>query len=197
MASEVSSDFYDNLDLKYPEIGIAIDDIDRMNPGKVRFIIPVLTPGLSTTQASDNTIYQQDKTNLQNASNVKLEVENLKVSNYITIGIPKELCVLPGGKYDVTEGTINLSGGTEQINSANISGTGGVYPSDISVGSISVSGSVTNGKLTLNESGVKGWINITPQDRIIKKGSKWIISFIGGDITNPQVIGRYYDEDYK
>ena len=33
----------------------------------------------------------------------------------------------------------------------------------------------------------------TPEDRFIDAGSKWIVVFIGGDITKPQIIGRYYE----
>ena len=33
----------------------------------------------------------------------------------------------------------------------------------------------------------------SPDDTIIKSGSKWIIVFVGGDITKPRAIARYID----
>ena len=45
MASQ--SDYYGNVDLRYAEVGIAMQKIDRMNPGMVKFSIPTLTPGMS------------------------------------------------------------------------------------------------------------------------------------------------------
>ena len=43
----------------------------------------------------------------------------------------------------------------------------------------------------------KGILNIIPTDeyRYIDKGSKWIVVFIGGDINQPQLIGRYVEQD--
>lgn len=129
------SDFYDKLDLKYPEIAIAMEDIDRSNPGKIKFIIPVLTPNLDSTRLMSNTIYQT-KANLRNNSSFKLEVENITLTNYIEIPVPSEVCMT------LVCGTIGM-------------------PDDI---------------------------------RYIKKGSKWIVVFVGGDITKPRIISRYLDD---
>jgi len=125
------SDFYDKLDLKYPEIAIAMEDIDRTNPGKVKFIIPVLTPNLDITKILSSTIYQ-NRANLKNNSSAKLEIETITLTNYIEIPVPREICGV-----------------------TNISMEDGIY---------------------------------------IKKGSKWIVVFVGGDITKPRVISRYLDD---
>lgn len=120
-------DFYDKMDLKYPEIAIAIDDIDRCNPGNVRFIIPVLTPLMDNGKPITDSI-RQNKSSLRNDQSVKLEVENIIVTNFISIKVPQEVC--------------------------------NVYQVDDS-------------------------------NRIISAGSKWIVVFVGGDITKPRIISRY------
>ena len=57
--------FYDELDLKYPEIAIAIDKIDRLKPKNIRFGIPILTPYMNTSKAEESTIYQNKQNLLQ------------------------------------------------------------------------------------------------------------------------------------
>ena len=120
-------DFYDKMDLKYPEIAIAMDDIDRMNPGEIRFAIPILTPLMDNSKPVVDTI-RQTKSNLRNDPSVKLEVDNIRIANFISIRVPQEVCNV----YQLTE-----------------------------------------------------------ENRIIKSGSKWIVVFVGGDITKPRIISRY------
>ena len=120
-------DFYDKMDLKYPEIAIAMDDIDRVNPGTIRFSIPILTPLMDNTNPTTNTI-RQNVSNLRNDKSVKLEIEDIRVTNFISIRVPQEVCNV----YELTE-----------------------------------------------------------SNRIIKAGSKWIVVFVGGDITKPRIISRY------
>ena len=122
------SNFYDELDLKYPEIGIAMDPINRVNPGVVRFIIPVLTPNMDNSKIVTSTIYQ-NSSNLKNSNKQSFEISNLTVTNYIEIPIPREICGIPKA----------------------------------------------------------------PEDILIPKESKWIIVFVGGDITRPRAIARYLD----
>jgi len=118
--------FYDNMDLRYPEIGIAMQQIDRLNPGEVKFIIPVLTPNMDNSRLIESKIHQ-NKSSLMN-KNKNIEIETLSVSNYITIKIPREVCSM---------------------------------------------------------------FYIADDDRFIPSGSKWIIVFVGGDITKPRVIAPY------
>lgn len=122
------SDFYDKLDLKYPEIGIAMEDIIRSESSMVKFIIPVLTPNLDSTKLINQTIYQ-NKINLMNENKSKFEVDNIQLTNYVQIPVPVEVR--------------------------------GNYPY---VG-----------------------------NDVIEKGSKWIIVFVGGDITKPRAIARYME----
>ena len=122
------TDFYDNLDLKYPEIGIEIEDIDRRNPGRVKMIIPILTPNMDNTKVIEKIAYQ-NSSNLKNAKK-NVNIQNIKITNYVEVPIPAEICTI--SEYD--------------------------------------------------------------DDRFtIKAGSKWIIVFIGGDITKPRPIARYLD----
>lgn len=118
--------FYDNMDLRYPEIGIAMQQIDRFNPGDVKFIIPVLTPNMDNSRLVESKIHQ-NKDSLMN-KNKNIEVESLDIRNYITIKMPREVCSM-------------------------------FYISD--------------------------------NDRYIPSGSKWIIVFVGGDITKPRIIAPY------
>ena len=122
------TNFYDTLDLKYPEIGIAIQDIDRANPGKVKIIIPILTPNMDNTKIIEKVVYQNNY-NLQNARKNAVNIQNIKLTNYIEIPFPKEICTTFDGD----------------------------------------------------------------EENIIKSGSKWLIVFVGGDITKPRPISRYID----
>ncbi len=120
--------FYDTLDLKYPEIGIAMQDIDRTNPGKVKIIIPILTPNMDSSKLIEKTAYQ-NSSNLKNAKKNTVNIQNIKITNYIEIPFPKEICTTFEGD----------------------------------------------------------------EENIIKSGSKWLIVFVGGDITKPRPISRFID----
>ena len=122
--------FYDKLDLKYPEIGIAIEEIYCPNPGKIKVVIPILTPEAASAGESEETIIQRSGGNLLNSSKngTVFEVSDVIKRNYLEIKFPREICM----------------------------------PDD---------------QLT----------------RVIWKGSKWIIVFLGGDITKPYPIARYYE----
>lgn len=193
------TNFYDDLDLKYPEIAIAMEDIDRTKPGKVKFCIPVLTPNMDNEKMSENTEHQ-NASNLVNADKRGLDITNIQISNYIEIYVPPEFCALDGGEYEITSGTVNIVGGGIDINgyasiSGSISGSGSVGVESIHVNG-QVSGDETiNGTQSVNGASISGTITITPSNKIIPAGSKWIVVFIGGDITKPRIIGRYNEEE--
>lgn len=186
-----STDFYDELDLRYPEIAICLDKIDRTNPGTKNFYIPVLTPNLDTTslKTSTSTVYQNNA-NLENQN--KFAIGNVQIQNYIPITIPRELCAYVGGDFEnknVTSLSVKSSG--KITISGYTGGSGGEVHSHqtlAGVGSLSFNGS---------ESIFEGTINTIPvdSDRFIPAGSKWIVVFIGGDIGKPQIIGRYTDPE--
>lgn len=157
------TNYYDELDLKYPEIAIAMDDIDRLDPQPTRFIIPILTPNMNNSDISEQIIHQ-NKGNLQNSDTV-LEINNINVTNYITLPVPKEVC---GGLETELYKLASF------VNKANLSGSGG----EVAYYSFSSS------KASIFDF-------ITDDIRYIKKGSKWLVVFVGGDITNPRIIARY------
>lgn len=203
------TNFYDELDLKYPEIAIAMEDIDRVNPGKIKFSIPILTPSMDNNKTKEN-IERQNTANLMNADKKGLDIQNIQISNYIEIPIPSELCTLDAGTYEIIKGTINILNAAERVSgsangntsiSGNISGTGSVsdYAGTINIsgsvrGDMNISGFVTSGTANLSGGEISGNISIIPTDRIIPAGSKWIVVFIGGDITKPRIIGRYIED---
>lgn len=186
------TDFYDELDLRYPEIAVCLDVIDRTNPGTKNFYIPVLTPNVDTTSLKKKTqTIRQTNATLVNEN--KPNISSVEVQNYIPIKIPKELCAFVGGDFNVVnvesievnaDGRITIGGSTDV--------SGGLAPHSHST--LSGIGSFTfQGQDTL----YKGILNIIPTDeyRYIDKGSKWIVVFIGGDINQPQLIGRYVEQD--
>ncbi|MDD3122083.1 MAG: hypothetical protein PHC62_01045 [Candidatus Izemoplasmatales bacterium] len=76
--------FYDNLDLKYPEIAICLENTVT-NIGK--FFIPILTPTLSKKEP----YYKQDmEFNVRNVVNSQeLRIFPTFTSNYIELPLPK------------------------------------------------------------------------------------------------------------
>jgi hypothetical protein len=164
------SSFYDELDLKYPEIAICVERIDRLNPGNPKFIIPVLTPNMSIDNESSQSI-RQNTSNLRNGD-ISPEITDITMSNYMKIPLPKELC----GNYDskflqavrfLIDTTISCSSSnSEDYHSCN--------------------GTLNKKFNTLYQV----LINMT-SSRYIKKGSKWIVVFVGGDVTKPRIIAPY------
>ena len=180
------SNFYDELDLKYPEIAIAMERIDRLNPGTIQFSIPVLTPNMDNSKTT-NTVVHQNTLNLKNKNKYQFEIENINVSNYISIPIPTELCAPSFDKLTITGGHLQI--GTLSDNETTITATlTRLEDSDIYR---------IRGKYSGNPymSAVRGELKceLYEEDRYIEAGSKWIVIFIGGDITKPQIIGRYYE----
>lgn len=230
------TDFYSSgdMDLTYLELGIALQRIDRMNPGIIPFCIPVLTPTMNQSSAVDNKVIQANKTNIVSDNSSAVDVSNIQVSNYINIEIPKELCCLPAPIYDITgnvviDGSYNLKGNHSITITGDISASGNISltgTEDISgtvtntptgepyvytytanngsvnargSGDINMNGTITgtethsSGTGTINIDGtIEGTIKTTLNDanRYIESGSKWLIAFIGGDVSMPRVICR-------
>ena len=190
-------DFYTDMDLRYPEIAVCIERIDRVNPGTKKFYIPVLTPNVDTTslKTKDNIVYQ---TNSNIANEQSVSISNVTVSNYIEMTIPRELCGYVGGKHKIKGQGKSIFQAIKLAlkGSTNISGTGTVGPAD-SYSVLSVSGARLS-SMDVNGTGNDEYTNealeeFDPVERYIEKGSKWIVVFIGGDINQPQIIARYTD----
>lgn len=182
------ANFYDELDLRYVEIGICMERIDRTNPGSLPFIIPVLTPEWSSGSLQDNNVIQRDKSNIQNEDPGSVEVSDIQTSNYVYITIPRELCAQPDCEYYV-EGFLHLRGKFDSYSA--LAGSGSV----IEGGSINVSG--TLGSFVANDTQVvyDSTLMCVPTDpwRYIDPPSKWGIIFLGGDVNMPRVICRLPD----
>lgn len=189
------NNYYDSssVNMKYLEIGIALDPIDRMNPGLVPFCIPVLTPNSSKNTSTSTKIIQKSKTNIFTENKDAVDVSNIEIGNTIYIEIPKELTSLPGAIYDV-KGTLDIVGdGSININTSHMEGTGTV--SEL-LGKIDVSGSTQgNMQITIHNTTVTGTLDLTLNDsnRYIPANSRWLISFIGGDMSMPCVVCRLPD----
>ena len=77
-------EFYQDLDLRYPEIAICIDAIDRYT-GK--FIIPILTPILDKDKVYDITDINVNKSNILSDSS-SMDITPCTSSNYLTLTVP-------------------------------------------------------------------------------------------------------------
>lgn len=164
------SDFYDTLDLKYPEIAVCIERIDRLNPGNPKFIIPVLTPNMSTDTESTQSI-RQNSSNLRNGG-TSPEITDITMSNYMQIPLPKELC----GNYD-SKFLQAIRFLVDVTLTCNNSGSGDSH--------------TCNGTLTKKFNTLYEILSSLTSSRYIKKGSKWIVVFVGGDVTKPRIIAPY------
>ena len=142
--------FYDNMDLRYPEIGIAMQRIDRFNPGNVKMCIPILTPNMDNSKIVKK-LERQNTTNLMNLNKGQLEVSNINVTNYVYVPFPAALCNQPNVDC--------LECACKDIHEC-----------------------MCTCKKCHNE-----------ENRYIEEGSKWIIVFIGGDITKPRAIAKYVE----
>ena len=192
------SNFYETLDLRYNEIAIAKDTIDRIDPGPIRFIIPVLTPNMSSTSIVEDKI-RLNSSNLMNRD-TKPEIEDLKLTNFVTIIIPKELCAFVGGVFEVQEdqplfvyprqSVLHFREGDAYTDNAHQVGSGSVSDPG---NSIDVDGYV-EGVLRVKDSIPSGFLNLMPVDRYIFEPSKWILTFVGGDVTKPRILARYPED---
>ena len=192
------SNFYETLDLRYNEIAIAKDTIDRIDPGPIRFIIPVLTPNMSSTSIVEDKI-RLNSSNLMNRD-TKPEIEDLKLTNFVTIIIPKELCAFVGGVFEVQEdqplfvyprqSVLHFREGDAYTDNAHQVGSGSVSDPG---NSINVNGYV-EGVLRVKDGIPSGFLNLMPVDRYIYEPSKWILTFIGGDATKPRVLARFPED---
>lgn len=113
--------FYQDFELKYPEIGIALEDFHYKSKAKI--FIPVLLPEMSSTSATKGTRRSKAASNIVN-SNGKRGIGSCTITNYVELTVPSYIA----------------SG-------------------------------------------------LTDKDGIIKKGTKFILVFVGGEINNPKIIG--------
>lgn len=225
--------FYESLDFRYAEVATAMQIIDRMNPGRVKFSIPVLTPNLNTNATNSNKIIQKNKSNLINDNPAAVDVSNIEIANYIYIEIPLELCALPGAYYNITgqfggyqsnngsgsctiHGKFNINGTARITGSLKFSGTisgsciehgpvsgasfsnsGGITGSTSISGTGSLVGTIVDGanRSNVGIQSIQGSLGtiLNNKSRYIPLYSKWLVMFVGGDISCPVVICRLPD----
>lgn len=180
--------YYENIDFRYPEIAVCLDVIDRLYPKSYRFRIPSMTPDMEEEQPIDKTIVQNGN-NIANEDN-NIEIENIELCNYFTLAMPRELVSYIGRWYYI-EGEIDIYGSdSATIDNTSISGSVS-DPGDFVRGSGNIKLSGHKGSYQIT----RGKVNLTPIDRYIDKGSKWIIMFVGGDVNKPNIIAPYRDND--
>lgn len=174
--------YYENLDLKYPEIAIAQEDIDRCNPGIIKFSVPILGPDVPQFPEYKQKIIQTNS-NIVNKNKSEVEVSDIMIYNYIKIDVPRELCALAHCTYNVLDHPSHLVSPKPHAHNDQ---TGLVAPG--SGGAINVTGYAKMNHVT-------GLIELCPVDegddyRYIRKPSKWLVMFIGGDVNKPVIICR-------
>ena len=195
----IKDNFYDNLDLRYPEIAIALEDIDRCNPGKIKFSVPILTPTMPQSSEHKEKIIQ-NKSALINKDKSAVEVSNIEFTNYIEIEVPKELCALAHCTYSILDHPTSYIDSPDAYNkqsgTVRCEGCPGAPGCDHCSGAPGVQGGEyidVHGTAKMNH--ITGLIELCPVDegdnyRYIKKPSKWLVMFIGGDINRPAIICR-------
>ena len=77
-------EFYQNLDLRYPELAICIEDsVD----GVAKFYIPVLTPILDSSEPYDTIDINVSKSNILSDTS-SMEINACTSSNYLELRLP-------------------------------------------------------------------------------------------------------------
>ena len=93
-----NTNFYDELDLRYPELAICVDTITINGKNdELRFVIPVLTPNMEKYKGVTEKIHQD---NSMFANKEKPEVQDITRHNYVYIRIPEQLTTIPDKSYN-------------------------------------------------------------------------------------------------
>lgn len=84
-------EFYQDLDLKYPELAICLEDsVD----GVAKFYIPVLTPIMDSSEAYDETDNYVVKSNILSDTSA-MEINVCTTSNYLELRLPNMQMIDP------------------------------------------------------------------------------------------------------
>lgn len=82
--NEISS-FYDQTDLRYPEIAVCLEDT-KGPTGK--FSIPILTPFMDTDSPKELVIDNSSTKTLLSGSRKDFEIGNCTITNYLELELP-------------------------------------------------------------------------------------------------------------
>lgn len=162
-------DFYENLDLKYPEEAILVEDIScsYIDSPMCTFQIPILTP-YNATGNSNETIIRSKLNNLMNADSDIVSISDCTLSNSITIKVPNYIIRGFIGDdiwSDFTDGSHDHDiPGCSYGNGHNVTS----------------SGSHNHGPDRYHDH---------TREVSIPKGTKFIVVFLGGNISQPKIIG--------
>jgi len=201
-----------SLNITYPTIAICIEDMDRLEDKEYKFTIPSLNFNMDSEKEEKDEIKNQGITNI--ANDKKVSIGKVEINNYFMIYVPKELMSINQTSVGVTgyiEGSgsnlSSLSYANSSVNSGNFAtsiiipphpySSYGIYK--IAMTAIRfVSGALTNIKqsydsikINMHTTSKDSGMTVEPHDRIIKKGSQWIVVFIDGDPSKPAIIARY------
>ena len=84
-------EFYQNLDLRYPELAICLEDSAN---GIAKFYIPVLTPLLDSSEPQETRDINVSKSNILNDSS-SMEIRACTTSNYLELHLPSMQMIDP------------------------------------------------------------------------------------------------------
>lgn len=217
------SNYYEKMSnglILYPELAICIEEIDRQYPKNTyKFIIPALTPDMGSSLTEVNKEVHQQNTAIVNQNN-NIEVENIKMTNYIEIPLPRELLSYLGMYYRYNGNIHEYGYGTTQYGLTGDSVLYGDYSSQEEFsGNINISGNISsNGNARLDAYGSvsedAGYVNVSGTGSIDGDGkvsgsmdgnSKCIGTIIitngngNGNVTYSNNHGHYtkYGYDYR
>lgn len=196
----------------YPTIAICIENMDRLKDKEYKFTIPFLNFNMNASEEEKDEIKNQGITNI--ANDKKVSIGKVEINNYFMIYVPKELMSInqtnigiDGYVEGMGSNISNLSYNSSNIDNGNFNTSITIPPhteSSYTISNIIMSiirfgaGVISNIKQSYDSIKLKihttyknNGITIEPKDRIIKKGSKWIVIFIDGDLSKPAIIARY------
>lgn len=197
----------------YPTIGICIEDIDRLDPKEYKFTIPSINFNKDSSKEDKTELKNQGITNIANDKNVT--IGKVEVNNYFMIYIPKEIMSTTYTTVGMSGELMGSSGHNySKLSFNSVEGSGGGINTNVTIpahpiysytitsiilNALRLGGGIINGikqtydsfKIDAKTNNKDSGMTIMPSDRIIEKGSQWIVVFIDGDPSKPAVIARY------
>lgn len=92
----MTNDFYNQLDFKYPEIAICMEDT---NGPMAKIFIPIATPTLSSNLTYDTKGLPLNLSNIKSTGINKGNITRVTESNYIEMQLPDDMPAKKGDKF--------------------------------------------------------------------------------------------------
>lgn len=156
------NDYYKKMDLKYVEKCICKEEFDIHNPGVLKFYVPGLMPFINEGEPTESSI-RVSKSHLMNKNKGEINSSGGMACNYMEIELPNW----------ITAVIKNITVESEY--------TGCIAPEG---GGQSDPGVITN---TVTR---EYFLPVDDND-IVPKNQEFIVAFVGGDLNNKKIIGRY------